>query len=186
MEVTIHTHNVDLSPRLEDYIDKKVSKLDRYLPGIEEARIDLSTERAYPVAQLTIRHRRGRILRAEDKKQKDLFAAIDAVMDKMYRQIRSFKGKRIRRGGGVDEELFANAEPVPLPELTEAEEELEPKMEIARRKAIALEPIDEFEAIERMEAVGHPFYLFLNASTGKISVLYRREEGNYGVLEPVD
>jgi putative sigma-54 modulation protein len=188
MEVTIHTRNVELTPRLEEYVEKKVSKLDRYLPGIEEARMELATDHrkqtsARPVAQLTIRHRRGRILRAEDKRQKDHFAAVDSVMDKMYRQIRSFKGKRRRRGTSVEEEWFLGAEPVPLPEI---EEEEEPKMEIVRRKVIPLTPIDENEAMERVEEIDHSFYMFLNATTGKISVLYRREEGNYGLLEPAD
>ncbi len=192
MEVTIQTRNVELTPHLEDYVNKKVSKLDRYLPGIEEAFLELSTDHrkqtnARPSAQLTIRHRRGRVLRAEDKKQKDVYAAIDSVLDKMYRQIRSFKGKRQRRGGGANEEWFGEAEPVPLPALSaEEEEELEAKMEIVRRKVIPLEPIDEEEAMERIEELGHAFYLFLNATTGKVSILYRREEGNYGLLEPAD
>ncbi|GAB4448011.1 MAG: ribosome-associated translation inhibitor RaiA [Anaerolineae bacterium] len=192
MEVTIETRNVELTPHLEDYVEKKVGKLDRYLPDIEEAFIELSTDHrkqtnARPVAQLTIRHRRGPVLRAEDKKQKDIYAAVDSVLDKMYRQIRSFKGKRRRRGVSAEEEWFRGAEPLPLPALSEQEEEaLEAKMEIVRRKRIPLTPIDEIEAMERIEELDHDFYMFLNAATGKINVIYRREEGNYGLLEPAE
>lgn len=186
MEVMIRTRNVELTPQLKDYVEKKVERLDRYLPGIEEVRMELSNEHrrqtnTRPAAQLTLRHRRGRVLRAEDKRQKDLFAAVDSVLDKMYRQIRSFKGKRQRRGRAEEMEWFEGAEPLPL---SETDEEEEPKMEIVRRKTLALIPIDESEAMERIEEVGHSFYVFLNANTGRINVLYRREEGNYGILEP--
>ncbi|MBN1285574.1 MAG: ribosome-associated translation inhibitor RaiA [Anaerolineae bacterium] len=188
MEVNIYTRDIELTDQLQEYIETKVNKLDRYLPGIDEARLELSKEHrkktgAYPVAQLTIRHRRGRILRAEDKRQTDVRTAIDSVLDKMYRQIRSFKGKRQRRGRAEEMDWFEGAEP--LPEAEAAMEE-EPKMEIVRRKPIPLIPIDEQEAMERIEEVGHDFYMFLNANTGKVSVLYRREEGNYGLLEPSD
>lgn len=192
MEVIVNTRNIELTAHLQDYIDKKVSKLDRYLPGIDEVRLELSANhrkqtQARPAAQLTVRHRRGSILRAEDKKQKDVFAAVDSVLDKMYRQIRSFKGKRQQRGANAAEEWLAGAEPLPLPEISDEElEEIEAKMEIVRRKPIPLTPIDEMEAMERIEELDHPFYMFLNASTGKVSVLYRREEGNYGLLEPAD
>ncbi len=189
MEITIHARDIDLPSQLQDYIEKKVGKLDRYLPGIEEARVDLSAEHrkktgARPVAQLTIRHRRGRILRAEDKRQTDLLTAVDSVLDKMYRQIRSFKGKRKRRGRAEEMAWFEDAEPLPLDEVEEEEDEA--KMEIVRRKPLTLVPIDENEAMERIEEVGHSFYVFLNANTGSICVLYRREEGNYGLLEPVE
>ncbi len=189
MEVQTRTKNVNVTPRLQDYIDKKVSKLDRYLPGIMDVKLDLATEHRKQggdraVAQLTVRNRRGIILRAEDKSQDDVFAAIDLVLDKMYRQIRSYKGKRRRRGGEKFAELepeLAAAEPVPG---EEAADQLEPKMEIVRRKSIQLLPMSEEEAIEQMELLGHDFFVFFDAETSLVSVLYRREDGNYGILEP--
>lgn len=188
MEVNIYTRDIELTEQLQEYIEMKVNKLDRYLPGIDEARIELTKEHrkktgSHAVAQLTIRHRRGRILRAEDKRQTDARTAVDSVLNKMYRQIRSFKGKRQRRGRAEEMAWFQGAEP--LPEEIEIVEE-EPKMEVVRHKYIPLVPIDEQEAMERIEEVGHDFYMFLNADTGKVSVLYRREEGNYGLLEPSD
>jgi putative sigma-54 modulation protein len=190
MEVLINTRNVELTPHLREYVEKKVDKLDRYMPGIDEVRLELSNDHrkqttGRPVAQLTIRHRRGRIFRAEDKRQKDFYAAIDSVLDKMYRQIRSFKGKRRKRGRAEEMEWFEGAEPLPLPEDV-IEEETEAKTEIVRRKQIPLIPIDENEAMERIEEIGHTFYVFLNANTGNINVLYRREEGNYGLLVPAE
>jgi putative sigma-54 modulation protein len=190
MEVQIHAkNNVDLRPQLREHIEKKVNKLDRYLPNIVEARIDIAFQRQKQggeraIAQLTVRDRRGTILRAEDKSQSDMRAAIDIVLDKMYRRIRSYKGKRRRRGGDRFAELepeLAAAEPVP----GETEEDSqETKTEIVRRKTITLTPMTEEQAIEQMELLGHDFFVFLNKETNAFNVAYLREDGNYGILEP--
>jgi putative sigma-54 modulation protein len=190
MEVQIHARNVDIRPQLREHIEKKTSKLDRYLPNIVDAQIDLAMqhqkqggERA--IAQLTVRDRRGTILRAEDKSQADLAAAVDIVLDKMYRRIRSYKGKQKRRGG----ERFAELEPElaaaePVPGEVVDEEETEEKLQIVRRKVVQVTPMSEEEAIEQMELLGHDFFVFLSSATNEISVAYLREDGNYGILEP--
>jgi putative sigma-54 modulation protein len=165
-----------------------VSKLDRYLPNIQEVRVDLAIERRRQgldqcIAQLTLRNARGVILRAEEKRQADIYAALDVALDKMYRQIQRYKGKRKRRGGGrfVDTEMeLAAVESVPLEDLEEEED----KSAVVRRKQVSLIPMSEEEAIDQMELLGHSFFIFYNAETAKIGVLYRREDGNYGVLEP--
>ena len=189
MEVQVFAKNVELKQNLREHIEKKVSKLDRYLPNIVEARIDLASQRQKQgpnraIAQLTVRDRRGTILRAEDKSQYDMAAAIDLVLDKMYRRIRNYKGKRKRRGGERFAELepeLAAAEPVPGEQSSDYEE---PKSEIVRRKVIEVTPMNEEEAIEQMELLGHDFFLFLNAETHLLNVAYLREDGNYGILVP--
>lgn len=188
MEVQINAKNVAVKPNLREHIERKVSKLDRYLPNIIEARVDLSSQRQKQgpdriIAQLTIRDRRGTMIRAEDKSQDDLFAAIDIALDKMYRRISKYKGKRKRRGGDRFAELepeLAAAEPVP----GENSDYEEPKTEIVRRKVIEMIPMHEEEAIEQMELLGHDFFVFFNANTNAINVAYLREDGNYGILEP--
>lgn len=189
MELKIHTRNVDVTPRLQEHVEKKVSKLDRYLPNIHEVRVDLAVERRkqgqdQSIAQLTLRNSRGVILRAEEKKEADIYAALDRALDKMYRQIERYKGKRKRKGGGKFAEADASleaAEPVPIA-LDSAEDEA--KVDIVRRKRVNLVPMTEEEAIDQMELLGHDFFIFLNAETARMGVLYRREDGNYGVLEP--
>lgn len=196
MELKIHARNVDISNRLQEHVEKKVNKLDRYLPNIQEVRVDLAIERRRQggdqcIAQLTVRNTRGVILRAEEKRQPDLYAALDVALDKMYRQIRRYKGKYQQRRGGryaaSDAEL-ALMEPVPLDdeddEVIEEEAISEAKTQIVRRKQLALIPMSEEEAIDQMELLGHSFFVFYNAETARIGVLYRREDGNYGVLEP--
>lgn len=189
MELKIHARNVDVNSRLQEHVERKVNKLDRYLPNIEEVRVDLAIERHrqgqdLSIAQLTLRNSRGVILRAEEKRQPDIYAALDMALDKMYRQIRRYKGKRKRRGAGNNryaEQDWDLVEPLPLEQDVEEEEE---KLSIVRRKQIELVPMSEEEAIDQMELLGHNFFIFLNAETAKIGVLYRREDGNYGVLEP--
>ncbi|RLC67525.1 MAG: ribosome-associated translation inhibitor RaiA, partial [Chloroflexi bacterium] len=119
MEVSIVTRNLEVTPRLQEYVEQKVSKLDRYLSSIDEARVDLAVENTRnaahrQVAQLTVRTK-GTILRAEERTQ-DMFASIDAVLDKMYRQIARYKGKRRDRGHTV-------VEPFPVDIEEEWEEE---------------------------------------------------------------
>jgi putative sigma-54 modulation protein len=190
MDIRIHARNIDATARLQEHVEKKVSKLDRYLPNIQEVRVDLSIERRRQgldqcIAQLTVRNTRGVILRSEEKRQTDIYAALDLALDKMYRQIQRYKGKRKRKGGGrfaPTEAELAAMEPLPLEEAPE--EESDEKEAIVRRKQVTLVPMSEEEAIAQMELLGHDFFIFFNAETARIGVLYRREDGNYGVLEP--
>jgi putative sigma-54 modulation protein len=175
VEVSISARNMEVTPRLSEYVEQKVGKLDRYLPWIDDARIDLTVEKTRSaahrqVAQLTVRSR-GTILRAEERTQ-DMFASIDAVLDKMYRQIARYKGKRQDRWQTA-------AEVLPI---EEPEEEL--VGEIVRIKRFDVRPMAPEEAIEQMELLGHSFYIFLNADEDALNVVYRRDDGNYGLLQP--
>ncbi|MBN2472825.1 MAG: HPF/RaiA family ribosome-associated protein, partial [Anaerolineae bacterium] len=116
--------------------------------------------------------------------QGDLYAAVDIVLDKMYRRIRSYKGKRRRHTGERFAEMepeLAAAEPVPGESAADYQEE---KVEIVRHKIITVTPISEEEAVEQMELLGHDFFMFLNEEDDEINVAYLREDGNYGILKP--
>lgn len=185
MNIVVRGRNVNITPRLEEYVDKKVSKLDRYLPTIDEARMELAVEETRSaqhsqIAQLTVRSR-GRLLRAEERDQ-DIFAAIDAVADKMQRQISRYKD-RLYKSGQLRGEKLAVAEAEPLPELEEREEE-EPLGTIVRTKKFPVTPMTAEEAIEQMELLGHDFFVFYNGDVNAINVLYRRKTGDYGLLQP--
>ena len=126
---------------------------------------------------------KGFILRTEERAD-DIFTAVDAALDKMQRQIERLKGKRSqRRGDGTpasEVPAVVSAEPV---ETLEMEEEEAPV--IARRKAFTLAPMNELEAVEQMKLLGHDnFFVFYNAETSQINVLYRRRDGTYGLIEP--
>ncbi|MBN2004873.1 MAG: ribosome-associated translation inhibitor RaiA [Anaerolineae bacterium] len=176
----IYTRNLDLTDRMREYVEKKVAKFDRYLPNIDSMRVDLSESNARDnsrkmVAQITINVPKA-ILRAEERAA-DIFGAVDAVMDKMYRRVERYKGRRDNRRPLTEkvEEATPVAEVVPEEEAPE----------IVRVKEFEVSSIMPEEAIEQMELLGHRFYIYLDGNDGRLSVIYRREDGNYGVLKPV-
>jgi putative sigma-54 modulation protein len=181
-KIDIFTKNIKMTERLEEYVNKKVTKLYRYLNDIDETRVDLSYIKSArnasdrQVAQITIRGK-GFILRTEEQAD-DIFAAIDESVDKMQRQIARLKGKR--KQGRVDRTPLSEL----ATELPEYEEE-EEIPEITRRKTFNLIPMDELEAIEQMKMLGHEdFFVFYNMNNESINVLYHRRYGGYGIIEP--
>ncbi len=188
LDVKLFVRDLKLTERIEEYVDKKVSKLDRYINNISEARVDLAHVKSARdagdryVAQITIRGK-GFILRAEERSD-DIFTALDKAVPKIQRRIKRYKGKHyIHRGDGV---TAAEALPDFDPDSDfDIDVDADEGPEIVRRKHFILTPMDEMEAIEQMELLGHEdFFLFLNATTGQINVLYKRRDGKYGVIEP--
>jgi ribosome hibernation promoting factor len=187
LEVEIYGHGMEVTDRIQKYVTKKASKLDRYLNEIEETRVDLSyvkTARSAAdrqVAEITARGK-GFILRSEERSD-DIFAAFDTAVDKMQRRMERYKGKhyRGRNNGRSAADIVAEQE--------EAMSEEEPGEEegaiIARRKRFVIEPMDELEAVEQMTMLGHEnFFVFFNVNSNAINVLYRRRDGTYGLIEP--
>ena len=183
LKIDIYTKELELTDRIHDYATKKVSKLDKFLSEIDECRVELGHAKTARnanerfIAQVTIRGR-GFILRAEERAD-NIFAAIDATVDKMTRQIERFKGKNWRRrDDGTAKSSLAVEEQV---EIEEA-----PEPVIVRRKSFILTPMDELEAMEQLMLLGHEdFFVFYNATTNKINVLYRRRDGTYGLIDPI-
>jgi len=180
MQLIIQGKNIEVTDRLREYVEKKVGRLDRYMSDIAEARVELSTESARSaehrqVAQLTLRAKR-KILRAEERTD-DIFASIDAMVNKIHRQIARYKGKRRGRERGVEELPFSDEYYV--------EEEDELSRRIVRTKRFNMAPMDEAEAVEQMELLGHDFFVFYNVNDDGINVLYRRRDGDYGLIQPV-
>jgi len=176
MQLIIKGKNIEITDPLRKYVHKKLGKLDRYLPTIDEVRVELSVENVKSskdrqVVQVTMRSN-SMILRAEERSA-DIFAAIDAVRDKLQRQIKRYKEKPIR----IRERARAAAQAAEL-----ATEEMPPR--IVRTKRFSVRPMTEEEAIEQMELLGHDFFIFFNSNVAAMNVLYRRRDGNYGLLQP--
>jgi len=180
---TIYTRNLQLSERIEEYVNKKTKKFVRHLPSLDEVRVDLSHNKTARdandryVAQVTIRGKKM-LLRAEERAD-DLHAAFDKTVEIMDRQIRKYKGKKYHKNRGQS----------PLPDefidLNIDEGFLEQEPEIVRRKEFTVYPMNEGEAIEQMELLGHEnFFIFYNANTSNINVLYKRRYGKFGLIEP--
>jgi putative sigma-54 modulation protein len=187
MDVQIKTHNLRLTDALEEYITRRVSKLDRVNERITEAKFELREQPTHSpderfVAQFTIATRKA-ILRAEERSI-DAHAAIDLVTDKMSRQIRRFHDRKIKR---------SRREAVNLGLLAaEQSEEVAPPIDdsadfdaaVVRTKRFSIQPMDTAEAIEQIELLGHDFFVYYNLDTQQMNVLYRRKGGQYGLLEP--
>ncbi len=197
MNVSIQTQNFKLQEFTEEYATKKLEALQRYLPNIREVRLDLNHQsnrgEDHVIAQVTVIHARGALLRTEERATgftKDtLESVIAAALDKMYSRIQRFKGKReaINRRGLRDIYSLSPEEQEASEEMLGAdadEEYVNP--EIVKRKQVPIMAMNEREAIEQMELLGHTFFLFRDMITGKVNVLYRRRDGAYGVLAPYD
>jgi putative sigma-54 modulation protein len=183
VQAAIFGKNIEITQHITDYVTKKIDKIDRFLTDIDEIRVDLShikTARNTSdrnVAQFTIRGR-GFILRTEERAD-DLYTAIDAALEKMYRQIEKLKGRRQRgRGDGKP------ASEVVGSQLDIIEQEEMPI--VVRRKQFTLIPMNEQEALAQMNLLGHEdFFVFYNADSSQINILYKRRDGSYGLIEPL-
>ncbi|HEX9331654.1 MAG TPA: ribosome-associated translation inhibitor RaiA [Anaerolineales bacterium] len=177
-------HNMRLTDNTRDYVEKKAAKLERYLPGIEEVRVELShiksarSAQDRQVAQVTV-HGKGFILRSEERSD-DIHAAFDAALDKMQRQVDRYKGKHYHGRGDGRSAAEVTEDELPVDETGE----LLPL--IGRRKKFIILPMTEDEAVEQMRLLAHDnFFIFFNAEQNSIQVLYRRRNGTYGLIEPV-
>ena len=189
MQLVIKGRNMEVNDRLREYVERKIGKMTKFLPDVQEIRVELAEEKSRKasereVVQVTMRSN-GTLLRAEERNS-DIYAAIDAVADKLHGQINRFKGKRRRKMERAQvaavealetEFISAAMEPV-----AEDEEAFEGR--IVRTKRFSMLPMSEDEAIDQMELLGHDFFVFYNASSDSINVLYRRPDSNFGLLQP--
>ena len=179
MQVIVQGRNLQVTDRLREYVEDKTNKLDRYLPTITEARMELSTEKTRSaedrqVAQLTVRIK-GVLLRSEERSA-DMFTSVDMVMDKIRRQIDRYKKKRRGR--------LRNPQVDSLADEDVEDEELSSEARIVRTKRFRVTPMGPGEAVEQMELLGHSFFMFYNVDEGQLNVVYRRRDGDYGLLQP--
>lgn len=174
----IAKNNVEVSETLEAYIEKRIGKLDRYLPTISEGKVEISREGAKQpeqrfIVQVTL-DSKGVLIRAQEK-SKDIRTAIDKVVNVLSKRIERYKGKLYYKGRGISLARQGAA--------IEAEEIEAPKR-VVKTKHFLVKPMPIDEAISQMELLGHDFFLFIDADTERINLLYRRDDGNYGLIEP--
>ncbi len=179
MTVELQARHFDITPSIRDYVEKRVDRLDRYLPAIHATRVELhhdvtrSQGEVYS-AEITAWVDQA-VLRSEETNP-DLYTAIDAAVAKIFRQIEKYKGKRKERWHG------GSAESAPM---VDDDEEEEPASEIVRRKRFRVFAMSEDEAMEQLGLLGHDFFVYKDADTGSMNVVYRRKDGGFGIIEPV-
>ena len=171
MRLTIRGDKLVVTDAIKSYIEEKIAKLDKYFENPEDlsANIVVRTRGVEQIIEVTIPIKKA-ILRSEES-HKDLYAAIDKVTDKLERSIRKNKTK-IKRRKVETMDVFLDFE---------AEEETEQK--IVKRKTIDNKPMSEEEAILQMELIGHEFFVFRDVDNDNVSILYRRKDGDYGIIE---
>ncbi len=174
MKYNIRGNKIDVTKAINDYIEEKVSKLEKYLDDNEEveAKAVISAKGKNQKVEVTIWSGKYNI-RAEETNP-DLYSAIDLVVDKLERQFKKYRGKLNSRKNTREEYVPS----IEIEEYEEYEHET-----IVRKKEVFLKPIDEEEAIMQMELLGHSFFVFKNVDTDKINVVYKRKDGDYGVIE---
>lgn len=176
MKVVIHGRNIQVTDALEDSICKKLSKLDKYFSEELEAQVTLSIEKNDQIIEVAIMFN-GMYLRAQERNS-DLYVAIDLVVDKIYKQIRKQKTKLLKRYHDSKELKNSHI----LFENIEVDDSIE-EDKVVKVKRFPIKPMYRDEAILQMELMGHDFYVFIDAETNGVNVLYRRKSGNYGVIE---
>ena len=176
MRISITGKNLEISDYLRDLVNKKVSKLERYFPQDAEAQVTLSVEKNRHIVEVTIPYENV-IIRGEEVTG-DMYASIDNVLDKLEKQI-------IRHRTKLEKNLRADAFRHDAPLFGGSYDEPEEDgPRIVRVKRFNIKPMSEEEAMLQIEMVGHSFYVFINSDTNLMNVLYKRNDGNYGLIEP--
>jgi len=181
MKYNIRGNNIEVTEAIKAYVKKKIGKLERYFDETptSDVNVRLSVYNNEQRIEVTIAMK-DLLLRAEER-HIDLYAAIDLVVDKLERQIRKHKTKVNRkfRQKGSPKHVFAELEQEALDAKEESNE-----IEIVRTKRFNLKPMDSEEAILQMDMLDHAFFVFTNAVSGDTNVVYRRNDGRYGLIEP--
>jgi putative sigma-54 modulation protein len=177
MQVVVKGKNIDVTDSLRDYAARKVQKIEKFFGNSEmDAQVTLKVERGQHIVDVTVQVD-GLLLRGEEKTG-DMYASIDGVVDKIERQIKKYKTKINRKlrqqGAKLTEAAFENGDAPVV--------EREPR--VVRTKRFAIKPMSLEEAMMQMELLGHDFFVFSNADTEEVNVLYRRKDGDYGLIEP--
>ncbi|OLS37836.1 ribosome-associated translation inhibitor RaiA [Bacillus sp. MRMR6] len=180
MNYNVRGENIEVTPAIREYVEKKISKLERYFTEAPKAKVNVNlrfnqdktskVEVTIPMPHL--------VLRAEETNT-DMYAGIDLITDKLERQIRKHKTKvnrKFREKGDLPN-TFATSE---TPEIVDVDED---DLELVRTKRFDLKPMDSEEAILQMNLLGHSFYVFTNAESNRTNVVYKRKDGRYGLIE---
>ena len=173
MEFIIRGDKLKITDAMNDYIEEKLGKLDKYLKNSDDVRVNVivKVKNHEQRVEITI-PLKTYILRSEETKD-DFYAAVDKAVDKLERQIRKNKTRMMSKQVKTNIDF----------DMSVIEPEKEEDNKILKRKVVDVKPMNEEEAIIQMELLGHQFYMYKDSESEKISVVYKRTDGNYGILE---
>jgi putative sigma-54 modulation protein len=173
MKIKVSGKNFEITEALKNRAIKKLSKLEKFFSADAEATVMMTVEKNRHIIEVTIRFN-GMMVRAEVAND-DMYVSIDKAIDILERQIRKNKtrlAKKLREGAFKAESIKTG------------EKEVEEEFKVVRSKKFAVKPMTVEEAILQMNLLGHEFFVFSNADTKEVNVVYRRKDGNYGLIEP--
>jgi putative sigma-54 modulation protein len=192
MKLLIHGRNLDITPAIREYTETKLSRaINHFEDMVKEADVHLSVARNPRVPQQTAEvtmYANGTVIRAQERSE-NLYASIDLVASKLSRQLNRYKDRLQERSQGpvhrsaAAEEEGAAGLPLPGEALTDGKEPVLPHRGV-RRKYYAMPPMVLEEALHQLELIDHDFYVFRDAESGQIQVVYRRNHGGFGVIQP--
>lgn len=174
MRLTVKGKGMEVSEYLNNTVEKKAKKLERYFKDDTQMTVTLSIERSMHICEVTVAFT-GVTLRAEERSG-DMYNSIDASLKKLERMIRRHRTKLEKR---LHEKAYDYAAPIYA-----EEDDVEEEATLVRRKKFPVKPMDISEAEMQMELLGHSFFVFVNVETGDVNVLYKRKDGNHGLIEP--
>ena len=173
---TVRGKNIEITPALRDYVEKRVGKVLKYFDKVGDITVLLTVTKGRHIVEVTVPVH-GILLRGEESTM-DMYTSIDLVVEKLERQIRKHKTKMERRfrEGSLRAEAFAD---LPRPSAEDESDEYP----LVKTKRFSVKPMDVQEAIMQMNLLNHDFYVFRDATTEEVDVVYRRADGNYGLIE---
>jgi putative sigma-54 modulation protein len=185
VNLTVRGRNIVLTDAIHKYAEEKMGRLGKYLTDGSRCEVELWTEKNPSIAdnqvvEATI-YTKGPVIRAREASP-DVFTSIDLVLAKLERQVKKYRGKLVARSQGAHKEAFVTEGFTSLEETEEAEEET-PSPRIVKVKQFMVKPMAPEEAALQLELIGHDFYVFTNSETQETAVVYRRRDGNYGLIE---
>lgn len=171
MQIILKGRNIEITKALRDYVEKRLSKLGKYIEDLNEVYVTLLVEKDRHRVEVTVPFN-GLILRGEEQTA-DMYSSVDLVIEKLEKQIEKYKTRINKKAKNQSiRDVVMNYE----------EEQDEPR--IVRTKRFAFKPMPVEEAIMQMNLLGHNFFVFSNGETDEVNVVYKRKDGNYGLIEP--
>ncbi len=175
MKFIIIGKNIDVTPGLREAVESKLGKLERYFTPNTEIHVTLSVQKGHQKIEVTIPVKGGMI--RSEQESSDMYVSIDLVEEVIERQLRKYKNKLVAReqdGGNFKQEFFESEDSI----------EDDGEIKIVRTKKFGFKPMYPEDACVQMELLGHDFYVFCNAESDEVNVVYKRKNGTFGLIEP--
>jgi len=175
MRIIVSGKNMDITDALRDIAESKLERIDKLFGTEVDAQVTMSVEKNRQIVEITIPLKNGVLLRAEESTN-DMYTSIDKSVDKLHKQLEKQKTRIEKR--------YRGHESIRVENIADVEEAEKRDLKIVKTKRFPVKPMDPEEAVLQMELMGHSFFVFGNSESEEVNVVYKRKDGNYGLIEP--